>query len=148
MAFIVEMVRGDSENSREHCSCSIFSWTKILAVAEKFGWGPEGTLPDEWARKYTIDYDNHFKPSYDWAPWAYCKRFSDSDAKAMSKAPFNAVENIQQGSVEWPLQNKPSMFIEDASLIEQLKINFSSSSELIGIAQFAANGGFVFAIDD
>ncbi len=148
MAFVIEMVRGSEKDGREHFDCSIFNWKKTLDLAEKFGWVPEGTLPDEWTRNYTRDYDAHFKPTYDWVSWEYCKRFSDSDAKNFSIALFEAAKYLQQDGVEKPAKNNPTIFIEGASLIEHLSVNFSITTVLIGLAQFASRGGFVFAVDD
>lgn len=142
MAFILEMVRGDSDVGREFCYCSIFHWNQILEIAQKFGWMPEGAMRDSRAQKYTKDYDEQFDSSYNWSEWAYCKRFSSSDAKAMSEALMLSLVHMEKNQDPSISEKELSIFAD-----EELQ-HFQLKKTLIGIAKFAAKGEFAFAVDD
>ncbi len=142
MAFVLEMFRGNSDIGREFCCCSIFHWDEILKIAQKFGWAPEGAMPDARAQKYTKDYNEKFDSSYNWSEWAYCKRFSSSDAKAMSEALMLSLVHMEKNQGQ-SISNRESSIFTDGELR-----HFQLKETLICIANFAAKGEFVFAVDD
>jgi hypothetical protein len=78
---IVEMVRGEpGEAGFATFDLQVKTWRKLLEVAEKFGWTPEGTVVDKDSAKRNHDYIAHFQPTYQVEPWGYCKRVTDMDA--------------------------------------------------------------------
>ena len=124
------------------------TWRKLLEVAEKFGWTPEGTVVDEDSAKRNPDYISHFQPTYKVEPWGYCKRVTDADAVAMSKALFVADKAIKDGKV-WGLEKPGAILISDGiNKADFERLNLSADDSLLSFAEFTADGGFIFAWDD
>ena len=93
---IVEMVRGEPGCAGfATFDLQVKTWRKLLEVAEKFGWTPEGTVINESSAKRNADYITQFQPTYKVEPWGYCKRVTDADAVAMSKALLAADKAIK-----------------------------------------------------
>jgi hypothetical protein len=86
MAFIVEMVhrKEDCPEPRFY-SCHRDTWKQLLTLAETFGWQPSGSVNANDIDHPTVDYDKHFKPTYDPDEWAYCKAVSKEDAKNIAQ---------------------------------------------------------------
>ena len=62
-------------------SCHRDTWKQLLTLAETFGWQPSGSVNANDIDHPTVDYDKHFKPTYDPEEWAYCKAVTKEDAK-------------------------------------------------------------------
>ena len=146
---IVEMVRGEpGEAGFATFDLQVKTWRKLLEVAEKFGWTPEGTVIDEDSAKRNHDYIAHFQPTYKVEPWGYCKRVTDADAVAMSKALFAAYESIKAGKVGVLEKSSAILISEDMNEADFDRLNLSAEGSLLSFAEFTANGGFIFAWDD
>ena len=146
---IVEMVRGEpGEAGFATFDLQVKTWRKLLEVAEKFGWTPEGTVVDEDSAKRNHDYIAHFQPTYKVEPWGYCKRVTDADAVAMSKALFAAYESIKAGKVGVLEKSSAILISEDMNEADFDRLNLSAEGSLLSFAEFTANGGFIFAWDD
>ena len=146
---IVEMLRGEpGEAGFTTFDLQVKSWRKLLEVAEKFGWTPEGTVVDKDSAKRNHDYITHFQPTYQVEPWGYCKRVTDTDAMALSRALKEAFIAIKAGDIP-PLQAQSQVLISDGMTREEFEsINLSPNDSLRDFAEFTSNGGFVFAWDD
>ena len=146
---IVEMVRGEpGEAGFATFDLQVKTWRKLLEVAEKFGWTPEGTVVDKDSAKRNHDYIAHFQPTYKVEPWGYCKRVTDADAVAMSKALFAAYESIKAGKVGVLEKSSAILISEDMNEADFDRLNLSAEDSLLSFAEFTANGGFIFAWDD
>ena len=146
---IVEMVRGEpGEVGFATFDLQIKSWRKLLEVAEKFGWTPEGTVVDMDSAKRNPDYIGQFQPTYKVEPWGYCKRVTDTDAMALSRALKEAFIAIKAGDIP-TLQAQSQVLIRDGMTREEFEsINLSPNDSLRDFTKFTSNGGFVFAWDD
>jgi hypothetical protein len=146
---IVEMVRGEpGEAGFTTFDLQVKTWRKLLEVAEKFGWTPEGTVVDEDSAKRNPDYIGHFQPTYKVEPWGYCKRVTDTDAMALSRALTDAFIAIKAGDIA-PLQAQNQVLIsEDMTEVEYQRLNLSANDSILNFAEFTSKGGFVFAWDD
>ncbi len=146
---IVEMVRGETgQPGFTTFDLQVKTWRKLLEVAEKFGWTPEGTVVDEDSAKRNPDYIGHFQPTYKVEPWGYGKRVTDADAVAMSKALFAAYEAIKAGKVGVLEKSGAILISEDMNEADFERLNLSAEGSLLSFAEFTANGGFIFAWDD
>jgi hypothetical protein len=149
MMLIVEMVRGETgQPGFTTFDLQVKTWRKLLEVAEKFGWTPEGTVVDEDSAKRNPDYIGHFQPTYKVEPWGYGKRVTDADAVAMSKALFAAYEAIKAGKVGVLEKSGAILISEDMNEADFERLNLSAEGSLLSFAEFTANGGFIFAWDD
>ena len=146
---IVEMVRGEpGQPGFTTFDLQVKTWRKLLEVAEKFGWTPEGTVIDEFSAKRNSDYIAHFQPTYKVEPWGYCKRVTDTDAIGLSRALTAAFIAIKAGDIP-PLQAQNQVLIRDGMTKEEFEsVNLSSNDSLRDFAEFTSKGGFVFAWDD
>ena len=146
---IVEMVRGEPGEARfATFDLQVKTWRKLLEVAEKFGWTPEGTVVDKDSAKRNPDYIAHFQPTYKVEPWGYCKRVTDADAVAMSKALFAAYKAIKAGKVGVLDKSGAILISEDMNEADFERLNLSAEDSLLSFAEFTACGGFIFAWDD
>lgn len=146
---IVEMVRGEpGQPEFTTFDLQVKTWRRLLEVAEKFGWTPEGTVVDENSAKRNSDYMAYFQPTYKVEPWGYCKRVTDSDAATLSRALLAAYKATCEESLA-PLQGQNQMMIgEDMTEAEFQRLNLSANDLLLNFAEFTAKGGFIFAWDD
>ena len=146
---IVEMVRGETgQPGFTTFDLQVKTWRKLLEVAEKFGWTPEGTVVDEDSAKRNHDYIAHFQPTYKVEPWGYCKRVTDTDAIGLSRALTAAFMAIKAGDIA-PLQAQNQVLISDGMTASDFKrLNLRPNDSLRDFAEFTSNGGFVFAWDD
>ena len=146
---IVEMVIGETgQPGFTTFDLQVKTWRKLLEVAEKFGWTPEGTFVDEDSAKRNPDYIGQFQPTYKVEPWGYCKRVTDTDAAALSKALKAAFIAIKAGDIA-PLQAQNQVLIsEDMTEVEYQRLNLSANYSILIFAEFTSKGGFVFAWDD
>ena len=146
---IVEMVRGEPGTAGFSAfDLQVKTWRKLLEVAQKFGWTPEGTVVDEGSAKRNPDYIGQFQPTYKVEPWGYCKRVTDTDAAALSKALKAAFIAIKAGDIA-PLQAQNQVLIsEDMTEVEYQRLNLSANYSILIFAEFTSKGGFVFAWDD
>ena len=146
---IVEMVRGEpGQPGFTTFDLQVKTWRKLLEVAQKFGWTPEGTAVDEDSAKRNPDYIGRFQPTYKVEPWGYCKRVTDTDAMALSRALTAAFIAIKAGDIA-PLQAQNQVLIGDGMTKEEFEsVNLSSNDSLLDFAEFTSKGGFVFAWDD
>ena len=146
---IVEMVRGEPGCAGfATFNLQVKTWRKLLEVAEKFGWTPEGTVINESNAKRNHDSIAHFQPTYKVEPWGYCKRVTDADAVAMSKALFAADKAIKAGKIGG-LEKQGAILISDGmNEADFERLNLSAEGSLLSFAEFTANGGFIFAWDD
>jgi hypothetical protein len=149
MAFIVEMVhrKEDCPEPRLY-SCHRDTWKQILTLAETFGWQPTGSVNADDIEHPMVDYDKHFKPSYDPDEWAYCKAVSKEDAKNIAAALFRADDAIKSGKVAIFPKAKSTIFANSLSEEELLSINSSIGQQILQFGLFASQGGFLFALDD
>jgi hypothetical protein len=149
MTFIVEMLRNiDTGKSPAEFRCDGDSWKRLLAVAEKFGWQPKGTIPDQSFANTYSDYMDHFEPSYSPKEWSLCKCLTDEDAEAMSVALTVALESIKLGDVR-RLPGSQTVMMSDDITEEQFDfLNSSFTNIMRRFSEFSAGGGFVFAWDD
>ena len=74
-------------------------WKQLLTLAENFGWEPSGSVNANDIDHPTIDYEKHFKPTYDPDEWAYCKAVSKEDAKNIAVALLRVDDAIKSGKV-------------------------------------------------
>ena len=110
--------------------------------------GPEGTVADEDSAKRNPDYIAHFQPTYKVEPWGYCKRVTDTDAVALSRALTATFIAIKAGDIA-PLQAQSQVLIRDGMTKEEFEsINLNANDSLRDFAEFTSKGGFVFAWDD
>ena len=146
---IVEMVRREpGEAGFATFDLQVKTWRKLLEVAEKFGWTPEGTVVDKDSAKRNHDYIAHFQPTYKAEPWGYCKRVTDTDAIGLSRALTAAFIAIKAGDIA-PLQAQSQVLIREGMTKEEFEsVNLSSNDSLRDFAEFTSKGGFVFAWDD
>ena len=146
---IVEMVRGEpGQLGFTTFDLQVKTWRKLLEIAEKFGWTPEGTVIDEFSAKRNSDYIAHFQPTYKVEPWGYCKRVTDTDAIGLSRALTAAFIAIKAGDIA-PLQAQNQVLIsEDMTESDFKRLNLSANESLLSFANFTSKGGFVFAWDD
>ena len=146
---IVEMVRGEpGEDGFATFDLQIKTWRKLLEVAEKFSWIPEGTVIDEFSSQRNPDYIAHFQPTYKVEPWGYGKCVTDTDAVALSRALVAAYRAITVGDFA-PLQGLNQVLIsEDMTESEFKRLNLSANDSLRDFAEFTSKGGFIFAWDD
>ena len=146
---IVEMVRGEpGQPGFTTFDLQVKTWRKLLEIAEKFVWTPEGTVVDEDSAKRNPDYIAHFQPTYKVEPWGYCKRVTDTDAIGLSRALKEAFIAIKAGDIP-PLQAQSQVLISDGMTKEEFEsVNLSSNDSLRDFAEFTSKGGFVFAWDD
>jgi len=146
---IVEMVRGEpGQPGFTTYDLQVKTWRKLLEVAQKFGWTPEGTVIDEDSAKRNPDYIGRFQSTYKVEPWGYGKRVTDADAVAMSKALFAADKAIKAGKVGG-LEKQGAILISDGmNEADFERLNLSAEGSLLSFAEFTANGGFIFAWDD
>ena len=149
MAFIVEMV-----HKKEDCPEPRFysrhrdTWKYLLTLAENFGWEPSGSVSANDIDHPTIDYDKHFKPTYDPDEWEYCKAVSKEDAKNIAVALLKADDVIKSGKVVLLPKEKSVIFKNSLSEEEFQSINISLGQQIIQFGLFASQGGFLFAWDD
>ncbi len=149
MAFIVEMV-----HRKEDCpepqlySCHRDTWKQLLTLAETFGWQPSGSVNANDINHPTVDYDEHFKPTYDPDEWAYCKAVSKKDAKNIAVALLIADDAIKSGKVAILPKTKSTIFKNSLSEEEFQSINSSIGQQILQFGLFASQGGFLFAWDD
>jgi len=146
---IVEMVRGETgQPGFTTFDLQVKTWRKLLEIAEKFGWTPEGTVVDEDSAKRNPDYIGHFQPTYKVEPWGYCKRVTDTDAMALSRALTEVFIAIKAGDIP-PLHAQNQVLIsEDMTEVEYQRLNLSANDSILNFAEFTSKGGFVFAWDD
>ena len=146
---IVEMVRGEpGQPGFTTFDLQVKTWRKLLEIAEKFGWTPEGTVIDEFSAKRNSDYIAHFQPTYKVELWGYCKRVTDTVAIGLSRALTAAFIAIKAGDIP-PLQAQNQVLIRDGMTKEEFEsVNLSSNDSLRDFAEFTSKGGFVFAWDD
>ena len=146
---IVEMVRGEpGQPGFTTFDLQVKTWRKLLEIAEKFGWIPEGTVIDEFSAKRNSDYIAHFQPTYKVEPWGYCKRVTDTDAIGLSRALTAAFIAIKAGDIA-PLQAQNQVLIsEDMTESDFKRLNLSANDSLRDFAEFTSKGGFIFAWDD
>ena len=146
---IVEMVRGEpGQPGFTTFDLQVKTWRKLLEVAEKFGWTPEGTVIDEGSAKRNHDYIAHFQPTYQVEPWGYCKRVTDTDAIGLSRALTAAFIAIKAGDIA-PLQAQSQVLIREGMTKEEFEsVNLNANESLHDFAEFTSKGGFVFAWDD
>jgi hypothetical protein len=149
MMLIVEMVIGETgQPGFTTFDLQVKTWRKLLEVAEKFGWTPEGTFVDEDSAKRNPDYIGQFQPTYKVEPWGYCKRVTDTDAIGLSRALTAAFIAIKAGDIA-PLTAQNQVLIRDGMTKEEFEsVNLSSNDSLRDFAEFTSKGGFVFAWDD
>jgi len=149
MTFIVEMLRNiDTGKSPAEFRCDGDSWKKLLAVAEKFGWKPKGTIPDQSFANTYAEYMDHFEPSYSPKEWSLCKCLSDEDAEALSVALNLALEAVKLGNVSSIPESSPTMMSDNLNEEQFDLLNGSFTGIIQRFATFSAGGGFVFAWDD
>ena len=149
MMLIVEMVRGEpGQPGFTTFDLQVKTWRKLLEIAEKFGWTPEGTVIDEFSAKRNSDYSAHFQPTYKVEPWGYCKRMTDTDAFAISKALFAAYKAIKARKAGVLDKSSAILISEDMNEAEFKRLNLSAEDSLLSFAEFTACGGFIFAWDD
>ena len=146
---IVEMVRGEpGEAGFATFDLQVKTWRKLLEVAEKLGWTPEGTVIDKDSAKRNPDYIAHFQPTYKVEPWGYCKRVTDTDAVALSRALTATFIAIKAGDIA-PLQAQSQVLIRDGMTKEEFEsVNLNANDSLRDFAEFTSKGGFIFAWDD
>lgn len=140
---IVEMVQGvPGQVGFATFDLQAKTWRKLLEVAELFGWEAQGAEYDNSAPSssdifdmYTLDYKVEF----------WNKRVSDADAIALSKALFLALDDLPPSEF---VQQDQVLIFEGMSEADFERINKSVYDSLSLFAQFAANGGFSFALDD
>ena len=146
---IVEMVRGEpGEAGFTTFDLQVKTWRKMLEVAEKFGWKPEGTVIDEFSAKRNSEYVANFQPTYKVEPWGCHKRVTDADAFAISKALFAAYKAIKAGKAGVLDKSSAILISEDMNEAEFKRLNLSAEDSLLSFAEFTAYGGFIFAWDD
>ena len=135
MAFIVEMV-----HKKEDCpeprfySCHRDTWKQLLTLAENFGWEPIGSVNANDIDHPTVDYDKHFKATYDPDEWAYCKAVSKEDAKNIAVALLRADDAIKSGKVTILPKAKSIIFKNSLSEEEFQSINNSITNPLLARA--------------
>ena len=146
---IVEMVRGEpGQPGFTSFDLQVKTWRKLLEVAQKFGWTPKGTVLDEDSAKRNPDYIGRFQPTYKVEPWGYCKRVTDTDAMALSRALKEAFIAIKTGDIP-PLQAQSQVLIRDGMTKEEFEsVNLNANESLRDFVEFTSKGGFVFAWDD
>jgi hypothetical protein len=146
---IVEMVRREpGEAGFATFDLQVKTWRKLLEAAEKFGWTPEGTVVDKDSAKRNHDYIAHFQPTYKVEPWGYCKRVTDTDAVALSRALTATFIAIKAGDIA-PLQAQSQVLIRDGMTKEEFEsVNLNANDSLRDFAEFTSKGGFIFAWDD
>ena len=149
MAFIVEMVhrKEDCAEPRFY-SCHRDTWKQLLTLAETFGWQPSGSVNANDIDHPTVDYDKHFKPTYDPEGWAYCKAVTKEDAKNIAVALHKADDAIKSGKVAILPKPKSTIFRNSLSEEEFQSINSSIGQQILQFGLFASQGGFLFAWDD
>ena len=149
MAFIVEMVhrKEDCPEPRLY-SCHRDTWKQLLTLAETFGWQPSGSVKANDIEHPMVDYDKHFKPTYDPDEWAYCKAVSKEDAKNIAIALLKADDEIKLGKIAIFSKTKSTIFKNSLSEDEFQSINSSIGQQLLQFRLFASQGGFLFAWDD
>ena len=146
---IVEMVRGEPGEPGFTCfDQQVKTWRKLLEVAQKFGWTPEGTVVDEFSARRNSEYVANFQPTYKVEPWGCHKRVTDADAFAMSKAMFAASKAIKAGKVGVLEKSGAILISEDMNEADFERLNLSAEDSLLSFAEFTACGGFIFAWDD
>ena len=91
-------------------SCHRDTWKQLLTLAETFGWQPSGSVNANDIEHPTVDYDEHFKPTYDPDEWAYCKAVSKEDAKNIAVALLKADDAIKSGKVAILPKTKSTIF--------------------------------------
>jgi hypothetical protein len=149
MAFIVEMVHREEDcPDPQFYSCHRDTWKQLLTLAETFGWEPSGSVNANDIEHPTVDYDKHFKPTYDPDEWAYCKAVSKEDAKNIAVALLRAVDAIKSGKVAILPKAKSTIFKNLLSEEELQSINSSIGQQILQFGLFASQGGFLFAWDD
>jgi len=149
MAFIVEMVhRKEDCPDPQFYSCHRDTWKQLLTLAETFGWQPSGSVNANDIEHPTVDYDKHFKPTYDPDEWGYCKAVSKEDAKNIAIALHKANDEINSGKIALFPKAQSTIFKNSLSAEEFESINSSLSEQVLEFALFASQGGFIFAWDD
>ena len=149
MTYIVEMLRTlDTGKPPAEFRCDGDSWKQLLAVAEKFGWKPKGTVPDKSFAKTYADYMEHFETSYKAKEWALCKCLTDEDAEALSIALNSALEAVKLGNVSRLPESRPVLLSDNLNEEQFDLLNTSFTGMIQRFAVFCAGGGFVFAWDD
>ena len=129
MMLIVEMVRGEpGQPGFTTFDLQVKTWRKLLEIAEKFGWTPEGTVIDEFSAKRNSDYIAHFQPTYKVEPWGYCKRMTDTDAFAISKALFAAYKAIKARKAGVLDKSSAILISEDMNEAEFKRLNLSAEA--------------------
>lgn len=148
MTCIVEMVRGKlGESNFETHSCTAIQWKGMLDSARTFGWIPQGTVPDEFACNSYADYMSAFVPDYKPNEWRWCKRVSDMDARALSKALLQSSRSI----IMQKLREEESEALQIGERMNSAtleRINLSVPQCIDAFCLFASKGGFAFAWDD
>ena len=129
-------------------SCHRDTWKQLLTLAETFGWQPSGSVNANDIDHPKIDYDEHFKPTYDPDEWAYCKAVSKEDAKNIAIALLKADAAIKSGKVAILPRAKSIIFKKSLSEQEFQSINSSIDQQFLKFGLFASQGGFLFAWDD
>jgi hypothetical protein len=117
--------------TRDGCPIKAITWFHItapllstyLTLAETFGWQPSGSINANDIDHPTVDYDEHFKPTYDLDEWAYCKAVSKEDAKNIAIALLKANDAIKSGKVAFLPKTKSTIFKNSLSEEEFQSIN-------------------------
>ena len=130
---IVEMVREEpGEAGFTTFDLQVKTWRKMLEVAEKFGWTPEGTVVDKDSAKRNHDYIAHFEPTYQVEPWGYCKRVTDTDAIRLSRALTATLIAIKAGDIA-PLQDQNQVLIRYGMTKEEFELSVFKWFETDGL---------------
>ena len=149
MAFIVEMVHRKEDCPKPQVySCHRDTWKQLLTLAESFGWQPNGSVNANDIDHPTVDYDEHFNPTYDPDEWAYCKAVTKEDAKNIAIALLKAEDAIKSGKVVILPKAKSTIFKNSLSEKDFQSINSSIGQQIPQFGLFASQGGFLFAWDD
>lgn len=109
-------------------------WKQLLTLAENFGWEPSGSVNANDIDHPTIDYEKHFKPTYDPDEWAYCKAVSKEDAKNIAVALLRVDDAIKSGKVTILPKAKSIIFKNSLSEEEFQSINNSITNPLLARA--------------
>ena len=109
-------------------------WKQLLTLAENFGLEPSGSVNANDIDHPTIDYEKHFKPTYDPDEWAYCKAVSKEDAKNIAVALLRVDDAIKSGKVTILPKAKSIIFKNSLSEEEFQSINNSITNPLLARA--------------
>jgi hypothetical protein len=95
-----------------------------------------------------VDYNKHFKPTYDPDDWAYCKAVTKDDVKNIAVALLRADDAIKSGKVAILSKANSTIFKNSLSEEQLQTINSSIGQQIPQFELFASQGGFLFAWDN